>query len=90
MIDRTVMVFRESPDMGFVLLDHLIYIVRASGPQHRLDFGPCNIYDVIDSLYHGQLHVDQAAKLLYRLTFATDWVDDNDVCLGCVERYSIT
>ena len=90
MIDSTIVMFRDAPDMSFILDDHITYIVRPSGAEHGFDLWSRLVDDLIDGHFHSKLSVYETSQKPEMLILAMERVNDHHVFLRGVEGYPVS
>ena len=69
----------DTPDVCFILDQHVMCQVRASGAQHCLDLGTSLVHDLVNRNLHCELNVHLAPQHLEILTDTVQEMDNDYV-----------
>ena len=73
----------------WVLAYQSLRTVVESGTQDCRHLWPHLCQNCVCRMLHNQFAINHAPEKLERVAIAADWMDDNQVLLGCIERDSV-
>ena len=85
-----VLIFDQTPDMIFKLIQHVTDAIKSTGAEKSLDFRPDAIENEFDCISYSEFHVKQNAKEHKVVTFTSIRMDYNNVFFRRVEDNSIS